>query len=362
MIVNILPYKENYDVNHFGAIALTVSDIIQVSRYGVQTHILGGKETGNPLTNNYHYIDYKKKLLESRSHAYLKACMVFINSHKVRLLEVHNRPAWIPYLVAHTKVPIALFLHNDPQEMKFAKTAKQRLKLLKKCAIIYCVSKFVRNRFLDGIKDLDLAKKVRVIYNITYPIKTVDISKKQNLILFVGRLTKEKGVPELMDALVDVLADFKDWKALIIGSPSNISLFDRSPRTVSKAIQKLPKQILHYPKRSYGETLAWFREASISVVPSKWDEPFGRTVLESLTNGCALITSQKGGIPEITGNAAVNLTDVKAEFIAYSLRDLMKNPDRLFRYQQKSLSRANQFIDNYSSVKKLDTIRKSLLS
>jgi glycosyltransferase involved in cell wall biosynthesis len=360
MIANILPYKEHYDVNHFGAISLTVSDIIQVSKYSAQTYVLGGKKTDNPLTPNYQYIEYKKRLLQSRSHAYLKACVAFINSKKVSLIEVHNRPAWVPYLASHTDIPVALFLHNDPQEMKNAKTSKQRMKLLEKCAVVYCVSKFVRKRFLQGITDEKLIKKVRVIYNITYPIINVDISKKQKLILFVGRLTKEKGVIELMEALLEILPDFKDWKALIIGAPSNISFFDRSAKIVQEAVKKMPDQIIHYAKCPYKETLSWFKEAAISVVPSKWDEPFGRTVLESLTNSCALITSDKGGIPEITKDASINLTEVKSEFIAYSLRDLMNNPERLLKYQQKSQNRATEFIDDYSSVKKLDRIRKTI--
>ncbi len=360
MIVNILPYKESYDLNHFGAIALTVSDIIQVSKYGMQTIVLGGKESTESLTNNYVCIRYKKKLLESRSHAYLKACVEFFKSRSVKLIEVHNRPAWIPYLANNTNLPIALHLHNDPQEMKFAKNPAQRLKLLEKCAVIYCVSKYVRKRFLEGIADEQLAKKVRVIYNFVYPLKSIDLSSKQKLILFVGRLTKEKGIKELMEALTSVLPEFPDWKALIIGSPGNASIFDGSAKSVAKAVAALPSQIVHYPKCPQRETMEWFKEAAISVVPSKWDEPFGRTVLESLSNGCALITSKKGGIPEIIAKSAISLTAVNSEFIEYSLRDLIKYPDRLLKYQQMSVNRANEFIDGYASVKKLDKIREKV--
>lgn len=362
MIVNILPYKENYDTHSFGAIALTVSDIIQVSDHGMRTHILGGKKVENPLTNNYHQINYQKRLLESTSKAYLRSCISFIERSKAKVIELHNRPAWVPYLVKKTNLPVCLFLHNDPQEMRNAKTSKERVRLLKQCAIVYCVSKFVRKRFLEGVEDLSLHKKVRVIYNITYPIKTVDLSAKQKIIIYVGRITKEKGVAELTEALVDVLPDFPDWKALIIGAPSNISIFDNSNRVLRKAVEKLPKQIVHFAKKPYNETLNWFREAAISVVPSKWDEPFGRTVLESLTNGCALVTSKKGGIPEIVGDSAALLTEVNSEFIAHSLREFMKNPERLFKYQQRSLNRATEFIDSFSSVKKLDTIRRRIMS
>ncbi len=362
MIVNILPYKESFDAEQCGAIALTVSDIIQVSRFGLQTHILGGKKTDNPLTTNFHCIKFRRRLLESKSKAYLRHCVEFIANNKVKLIELHNRPAWVPYLVRKTKVRICLFLHNDPLEMQNAKTVKERLKLLQDCEIIYCVSKFVRKRFLEGIEDMPLRKKVRVIYNITYPLKAVDLSRKQKLIIYVGKISKEKGVAELANSLVEVLPEFPDWKALIIGAPTESSLFDWSNSAVRKAVETLPKQIIHYSKKPYHETLNWMKEAAISVVPSKQDEPFGRTVLESLANGCAIVTTKKGGIPEIVANSGALLGEVKPEFIAHSLRDYMKYPERLFKYQQKSVNRAIEFIDNYSSIKKLDAIRSRIMN
>ena len=52
-------------------------------------------------------------------------------------------------------------------------------------------------------------------------------------------------------------------------------------------------------------------KSSISVVPSKWEEPFGRTALEATSRGCATIISNKGGLPETTKQAIIlkNLDD-----------------------------------------------------
>jgi glycosyltransferase involved in cell wall biosynthesis len=47
-------------------------------------------------------------------------------------------------------------------------------------------------------------------------------------------------------------------------------------------------------------------EASIALVPSLWDDPAPLAVLEALAHGCALLTTDKGGIPETaTGRAEV---------------------------------------------------------
>ena len=43
----------------------------------------------------------------------------------------------------------------------------------------------------------------------------------------------------------------------------------------------------------------------IAVVPSRWEEPFGRTALESSSRACATIISNKGGLPETTDYAII---------------------------------------------------------
>ena len=48
-----------------------------------------------------------------------------------------------------------------------------------------------------------------------------------------------------------------------------------------------------------------FNTVSISVVCSRWDDPFGRTSLESSSRGCAVIISNKGGLPETVTNAKI---------------------------------------------------------
>ena len=46
-------------------------------------------------------------------------------------------------------------------------------------------------------------------------------------------------------------------------------------------------------------------KTSISIVPSRWEEPFGRTALEASSRGCATIISNKGGLPETTNQAII---------------------------------------------------------
>src|SRR5690348_9870036 len=50
--------------------------------------------------------------------------------------------------------------------------------------------------------------------------------------------------------------------------------------------------------------------ADILVVPSVWDEPCGRVVIEAMATGCPVLASRAGGLPEIlTGSFAAMLVE-----------------------------------------------------
>ena len=59
------------------------------------------------------------------------------------------------------------------------------------------------------------------------------------------------------------------------------------------------------------------KKISISIICSRWNEPFGRTSLEAASRGSAVIISDRGGLPETTPNAVIlkNL-DIKSLFDA----------------------------------------------
>ena len=48
-----------------------------------------------------------------------------------------------------------------------------------------------------------------------------------------------------------------------------------------------------------------FKKTSITVACSRWEEPFGRTSLEASANGCAVIITNKGGLPETVTDAKI---------------------------------------------------------
>lgn len=360
MICNILPYNESYDIKDAGAIGLSVRDLSLKSKYQDNLHILGGTEAKEPLTFNYHKLPIKNSIFRNNSDQYIKAALTFIKSRPVELIELHNKPSWITQIKESTNIPIALHLHNNPQIMLKAQTKNERIKILMQCDAIYCVSHFIKNKMIEGVEEQNLIEKVHVVYNTSTQSQTVDLSSKQKIIMYVGRLTEEKGIIEFSEAIRHILPDNPEWKALIIASSSKRSILDPSYRAVMTAVKALPEQIIFHARCKNETVQSWLKNSSIAVLPSKWDEPFGRTILEAINNGCALITSNRGAIPEIVLDDAIVIESISSRAIENELIKFIQNEHLLVDYQRRALDRAAKF-NRVDSAANLDFIRSEVI-
>ena len=96
------------------------------------------------------------------------------------------------------------------------------------------------------------------------------------------------------------------------------------------------------------------KKVSISVVCSRWNEPFGRTSLEAASRGSAVIISNKGGLPETSINALI-LKDLDVKTLYNSIDELINNKNKLINLQ-KSNYKNFKFTHKYiSSI--IDNIR-----
>ena len=77
------------------------------------------------------------------------------------------------------------------------------------------------------------------------------------------------------------------------------------------------------------------KKISISVVCSRWNEPFGRTSLEAASRGSAVIISNRGGLPE-TAPSAIILKDLDSNTLFNTIDKLIKNKKKLIKIQKKN--------------------------
>ena len=97
--------------------------------------------------------------------------------------------------------------------------------------------------------------------------------------------------------------------------------------------------------KKHHEVINIFKRTSITVAPSRWEEPFGRTSLEASANGCAVIITNKGGLPETVTNARI-LPKLN-----------VKELEKIFKFfgEEKDAKKIAKIIVRERKTKKIDT-------
>jgi glycosyltransferase involved in cell wall biosynthesis len=84
---------------------------------------------------------------------------------------------------------------------------------------------------------------------------------------------------------------------------------------------------------------ALYRECAVFCFPS-FDEGFGLPVAEAMAAGAAVLTTPRGGLPEVAGNAAVYADPESPAAIAGALESLLRDPARRARLGAQGRERA----------------------
>ena len=71
-------------------------------------------------------------------------------------------------------------------------------------------------------------------------------------------------------------------------------------------------------------------------MPAQWEEPFGRTSLEASASGCAVIITNKGGLPETVTNAKI-LNELNVNNLEKVIKNLIENKSLRKEYQKLSI-------------------------
>ena len=344
----LLPHKEMMTDSNRGAIATVVSELV-LNSASPEMFSVFGVPLSNPIKGiDYRPISFYRKWLYGgnlgMAHAYLRSLKS--ENRNPDLIEVHGR-AQVAALIARRRpdLKVVLYLHNDPRHMKGSKTPAERSALLASLAGIFCVSEFIKTCFCEALnQDAVATEKIFIIPNgVARRLTSQPCKQKQ--VLIAGRMVPEKGILEACRAAASVLPDAPDWTLHVIGgrrfSSEPPSAYEKQ---VCDAIASLGRQAVHHGFIPYDEVRAHQEQAAICIVPSLWEEPAGLTVIEALSAGAALITTNRGGIPETaTGRAIIvditaHLTDSTklSEIFATQLRSLIIDEAKRTALQKKA--------------------------
>ena len=341
-IATILPYKENYSFTKASAASLWVSEFFKKSKYKKENIIYGHTKYQDYLTVNYKNIRLNniKTKFKSTTNEYANKLSKEINNQFFDLIEIHNRPQLLFKLTNLIKNKFIFYFHNDPLSMKGSKTIKERLKLLDSVEKIIFVSEWVRDRFF-----LNLDKKLQTKTETVYPsVNKQKKSKKRKSIIFVGRLNYSKGYDIFKTAIIKILDEYPDWNAYSLGDEDRRNIYIKHNR--HKELGFL----------NHKKTLNILNQSEIAVVPSRWEEPFGRTSLEASSRGCATIISNRGGLTETT-DAAIILKNLNSNELYLEIKKLIKNNKKRKSLQLNGRNNIKHLISENTKV--IDQIRES---
>jgi glycosyltransferase involved in cell wall biosynthesis len=111
------------------------------------------------------------------------------------------------------------------------------------------------------------------------------------VVLYMGRLIPEKGVDLLLEAWRSLALAPQRARLLIVGVPAAGNGYADGLRAMSPpGCEWLP---------TVRDVVPILHAADVLAAPSRWDEPFGRVVVEALATGRPAVAAAVGGIPEI---------------------------------------------------------------
>tara|TARA_B110000503_G_scaffold93371_1_gene140770 strand:- start:1489 stop:3600 length:2112 start_codon:yes stop_codon:yes gene_type:complete len=343
----LLPYKENFSPAYPGAVSIFIKDTVLKSKYKKKITIYGNTNYKTKFLKNYINLPLNKNFLQSGSKIYIKNFLKKFKNNKTNIIEVHNRPNYIKNLSNLDNVKIVLYFHNDPLEMQGSTTLTERIFLLENLEKIIFNSQWSKKRFLKNLNAKYLRSEKLIVVEQSTSKVSVNISQKENTIVFVGKHNKAKGYDLFGEVITKILDKYPEWNSLVIGDEPREKIIIEHERLKNLGFQK------------HNIVLKKLQKSSIAVVCSRWNEPFGRTSLEAASRGCAVIISNKGGLPE-TITDGITLKNLSIKTIYNSIEKLIKNKKLRKKLQNNSLK--NFYLTNEFISKKIDNYRDEILS
>ena len=130
-------------------------------------------------------------------------------------------------------------------------------------------------------------------------LATYGIDPAVPYLLFVGRITRQKGVTHLMDAIGYLPANTQ--VVLCAGAPDTPEIAREMRQKVDQARRNNPRVVWIEKTVPRSDVIQLYSHARVFCCPSVY-EPFGIINLEAMACGAPVVASQTGGIPEVVVN------------------------------------------------------------
>ncbi|MEM7555691.1 MAG: glycosyltransferase [Cyanobacteria bacterium P01_A01_bin.84] len=184
------------------------------------------------------------------------------------------------------------------------------------------LTEFARQKFISGGFP---AEKIIVKSNFIHPDPKPGTGKG-GYALFVGRLSREKGLDTLISA----------WKHLQTNVPLKIIGEGPLADNLAEEVKNMP-HVEHLGRKPMSEVYNLMGEAMFLIFPSNWYETFGRVAVEAFAKGTPVIASNIGAIAELVDHNRTGLkfTPGDSTDLASKVEWFLANPHKLSQMRQE---------------------------
>ena len=163
----------------------------------------------------------------------------------------------------------------------------------------------------------------------------------------VSRLEKIKGMDLVVPAFAEVLKQHPNTRLIVVGDGSLRSAMEQQAKVLGCA-----DHITWAGRQSQGELNKWYCQMDIVLMPSR-SEGFGLTAIEAMANGCVVVASNVGGLPEVVHDGECGLLHSSEDItdIADKTLTLINDEATYNRLQAQSLREVEKYsFERYSKL------------
>jgi len=198
---------------------------------------------------------------------------------------------------------------------------------------IVVVSEYMRSLLTDA--EPHLAERIHLLPR---PIRDLGARRPRHrdkpgdpaVITFAGRITPEKGLAVLIEALGAVQSS-SPIELCIAGVVENSAYWSQCQRIQAAAMAANPRlSVTYLGHLDYSATDDLFQQSDIVTIPSLWPEPLGAVAIEAMSAGAAVIASHIGGLGTALVDRHNGLLIDPPDVAAWStaIESLLHSPER----------------------------------
>ncbi len=204
---------------------------------------------------------------------------------------------------------------------------------------VFFISDYLKNKASFSII---LKRKKVTLYNNFTPIHKTKREKIKDSIVFLGRISSQKGVDILLNAIYLVKKDYPNVSLHIIGSGSKDYL--QKMQSITKTLN-LKNTVTFHGRKTGQDKWDLLASSEIMVVPSK-DEGFGNVVVEGQLSRLPLVVSSGGALREAAGGHCIIFKNRSHRDLSTKILLLLSNKKLQQRVAEEGNSHAIGFIQH----------------